>query len=201
MLITFEGIDGCGKTTQLQLLKKRLEDERRIVSSFREPGGTELSEKVRELLLGVGNEMDPVTELLLFSAARSELISRVVKPLLDKDHIILLDRFYDSTIAYQGFGRASLEIDHIFHLNRVASHGLVPDATFYFRVSLEQAEQRRKDTQNDRMEEAGRDFYRRVIEGFEYLVTEENRVIPIQADRSVYDIHKDVWGFVQKMLV
>ena len=200
MLITFEGIDGCGKSTQLQLLKQRLADHGVQVSSFREPGGTELSESVRSLLLDIKNTMHPVTELLLFSAARSELIASVVQPRLEAGEVVLLDRFYDSTVAYQGYGRQSLAIERIRELNRVAAHGLEPEVTFYFKISIEEAERRRAGTEKDRMEDSGRQFYEEVIRGFDELAESEQRVKLIQAQQSVDQIHEEVWNTVSAKL-
>lgn len=184
LLITFEGIDGSGKSTQLQMLERQLTGLGYTVQCFREPGGTTLSEAVRDLLLDPLETMDPVTELLLFSAARSELITREVQPALKQGNIVLLDRFYDSTVAYQGFGRKCLAIEDISRINQTASHGIVPDLTFYFRISLQEASKRTDHLEKDRMEKSGMAFYKAVIEGFEYLAETEERIHIIDANRS-----------------
>jgi dTMP kinase len=197
LLISFEGIDGSGKTTQINLLKKKLEHSGKQVFIFREPGGTEVSEFIRGILLNPDIEIDPVTEILLFSAARSQLIAEKVKPLKSNDKVIILDRFYDSTVAYQGYGRASINLDDIHHLNQIASHGLKPDLTFYLRVSLDVAEQRRSSFTKDRMERAGDTFYGKVIKGFDELSEKEDRIKVINASRTVEEIHDDIWIHVK----
>lgn len=193
MLISFEGIDGSGKTTQLHLLKERLQKNGYIVSDFREPGGTEVSEYIRSLLLNPEIEMNPVTELLLFSAARSELIVQKVKPELEKGHIVLLDRFYDSTIAYQGYGRKSLQIKEIDAMNTIASHKIVPDLTFYIRISFDEAQKRTSHQNKDRMEQSGETFFKDVISGYESLVNSENRFVVLDARQEKDGLHESIW--------
>lgn len=189
MFITFEGIDGSGKSTQIELLKRSLTDKGRSVHVFREPGGTALSEKVRQILLNSDYAIHPVTELLLFSSARAQLIAEKVKPLLEKDEVVILDRFYDSTIAYQGFGRSSLPITEIQKLNDIASHHLEPDVTFYLKISLEEAQKRTARQTKDRMESAGPVFYKKVIEGFDYLEENLLRFVGIDATGSPEQTH------------
>lgn len=193
MFITFEGIDGSGKSTQIQLLKKRLSDDGRAVEVFRDPGGTETSERVREVLLKADLAIHPVTELLLFSSARAQLISEKVNPLLKKNTIVILDRYYDSTIAYQGYGRSSLPVDDIHQLNQIASHHTVPDVTFYLKISLEDAQKRTALQLKDRMEQAGTPFYEKVIEGFDAIAKQEDRFITINAMQKSEQIHQVIW--------
>lgn len=193
MLITFEGIDGSGKSTQIALLKQRLAQEGHKVAVFREPGGTQISEKVRELLLNPAMEMHPVTELLLFSAARAQLVDEKITPLLKRDAIVILDRFYDSTTAYQGYGRASLPLKDIRRLNRIASHQKVPDVTFYLQVTLQQARQRTQSARKDRMERSGATFYKNVVAGFEALAQQEDRFVAVDASGSSDHTHKAIW--------
>lgn len=200
LLISFEGIDGSGKTTQINLLKKKLESEGQDVRFFREPGGTELSEVIRGILLNPDIEIDPVTEMLLFSSARSQLIAEKVKPLIGTNTVILLDRFYDSTVAYQGYGRRSVALEQVHQLNKIASHGLVPDITFYMRLALEVAENRRSKFDKDRMERAGNDFYKSVIKGFDELAASQDRFVTIQADADKNDIHQEILSFVLSKL-
>ena len=192
ILISFEGIDGSGKTTQINLLKKKLEADGHDVYFFREPGGTELSEVIRGILLNPEIEINPVTEMLLFSSARSQLIAEKVKPLQDTNAIVILDRFYDSTVAYQGYGRKSVPLEQVHQLNTIASHGLVPDITFYLRIDLEVAEMRRSKFTKDRMERSGTDFYRAVIGGFDELAKSNDRFVTIQADGHVDAIHEQI---------
>lgn len=193
VFITFEGIDGSGKSTQIKLLEKRLDNEGRKVTVFRDPGGTVVSEKIRNILLNPESEIDPVTELLLFSAARSQLIAEKVLPLLEQGYTVILDRFYDSTIAYQGYGRNSVALERIHQLNRVASHNREPDLTFYLQISLEQAKKRTATKRKDRMEQAGDEFYQKVIEGFDKLAEKEERFIALDATLPEDHIHRQIW--------
>ena len=200
MLITFEGIDGCGKSTQIGLLEEWLNRNGIEFSTFREPGGTELSERIRELLLGAGQQIDPVTELLLFSAARSQLITEKVKPLLDNGQIVLLDRFYDSTTAYQGYGRESVPLSQIQVLNRMAGHGLVPDITFYLQITIDEAERRTASFEKDRMEKSGSGFFKKVKRGFDALSTGHPRFVILDASQSREEIHDQLVQVVQNHL-
>ena len=200
MFITFEGIDGCGKTTQLNKVAEFLKSQGREVLTLREPGGTDISEKIRELLLQSKKEMHSMTELLLFEAARAELIDKVIRPASKEGKIILCDRFYDSTLAYQGFGR-KMDTDDIKLLNRLATGGIKPDLTFYFQVSLDVSKQRSSGRNLDRMESAGDDFFLRVIDGFNKLADDEPaRVIKIDASLGIKDVSDNVIRELKKIL-
>lgn len=192
MLITFEGIDGCGKTTQIENLLDYLEKRKLKVTVFREPGGTDLSEKIRDLLLHEPVNMDFRTELLLFSAARSQLIIEKVVPRLRNGEIVILDRYYDSTVAYQGYGRSSIDIDHIHFLNKLATHNTVPDITFYLKITPEVASERTKNNRKDRMERAGSDFFSRVKKGYDKLAEENKRIISIDSSRDPDTVFQDI---------
>lgn len=200
MFISFEGIDGSGKSTQIKLLRRRLEELQVPVHVFREPGGTELSEQIREILLDAEYDIDPVTELLLFSSARSQLIAEEVKPRLEKGEVVILDRFYDSTTAYQGYGRQSIPLDQIQILNAIASHGLSPDLTFYMRISLDESHKRTHKQHKDRMERSGDAFFRRVINGFDALSEQEPRFITLDAQQPRETVHEQIWGRVEPRL-
>lgn len=189
MLITFEGIDGSGKSTQISLLKDHLTKSGKEVQVLREPGGTDISELIRGMLLNPEIEIDPVTELLLFSSARSQLIAEKVKPLLAKGVVVILDRFYDSTTAYQGYGRKSIPIDQVHQINRIASHEIAPDVTFYLRLSLEESAKRTAHMQKDRMEQSGIEFFHNVIKGFDELSESEDRFVTIDASKNVDEVH------------
>lgn len=197
MLITFEGIDGCGKSTQIEKLKHYFEKEGTTVWLFREPGGTELSEKIRHLLLHDDGEMDPVTELLLFSAARSQLISEKVLPLLREGSVVILDRFYDSTTAYQGYGRHSAPLNEIETLNALATHHTVPDVTFYLRISPQDAERRTAGSEKDRMERSGVEFFKSVADGYDRLAEANERFITIDAAQSIDAIHSEILNHIK----
>ena len=192
MLITFEGIDGCGKSTQIEKLKDYFDNTGINYSVFREPGGTEISERIRSLLLHDTDEMDAVTELLLFSAARSQLIREKVIPLLEQNEIVILDRFYDSTTAYQGFGRNSSSLSDIYTLNKLASHGTVPDLTFYLKIDPQTADQRTKGSEKDRLESAGHDFFKKVATGYDMLASTDKRFRVIDAGRSPEEVHDEI---------
>lgn len=196
MFITFEGIDGSGKSTQIELLQNRLSDIGREVTVFREPGGTLVSEEVREILLNIDAEIHPVTELLLFSAARSQLIAEEVIPLLERDAVVILDRFYDSTTAYQGYGRGSLPLKQIQEINEIASHRQQPDLTFYLKLSLEQAQERTHGQHKDRMERSGEAFFKKVIKGFDALSVSEERFVTLDATAPREQIHQRIWDQV-----
>ena len=200
MFITFEGIDGSGKTTQIELLSEKLTEEGYKVSVFREPGGTEISEQIREILLDTKLDIDPVTELLLFSAARSQLIAEKVVPLQKSGTIVILDRFYDSTTAYQGYGRESVALKQIRELNKVASHDNEPDLTFYMKISLEEAQKRTRKQQKDRMELSGDEFYEKVIKGFDALSLTEKRFVTLDATVPQQKIHSKIWEQVSAQL-
>ena len=130
LFITFEGIDGCGKSTQFQMLKEYLETQGVDFIVVREPGGTVIGEKIREILLNKKNDsMRPLTELLLFEAARAQIAEEVIRPALEKGTCVLCDRFFDSTYAYQGYAR-KLGADKVLLLNDLATAGLEPDITF-----------------------------------------------------------------------
>jgi dTMP kinase len=185
MFITFEGIDGCGKSTQIKLLSELLESKGFVVHQLREPGGTKLSESIRELLLSTKNSINDLSELLLFEAARANLIHDIIKPALERKEFILCDRFFDSTTAYQGYGR-QINLDIINSCNKIATDGIEPDLTFYLKISLETAATRSSDRKHDRIEKAGNEFFERVILGFENLAIENpNRIKIIDAEGSI----------------
>ncbi len=192
MLISFEGIDGCGKSTQIQLLKTHFYSAGKPVEVFREPGGSTISEQIRAILLDTDEEINPVSELLLFSAARAQLIAEKVKPALDRGNIVILDRFYDSTTAYQGFGRQSIDTESIQIINSIASLGNTPDITFYLKISWEESKKRTAHLQEDRMEKAGQKFFERVIEGYNYLSKSEERFVEIDASQPINEIHEQI---------
>ncbi len=200
MLISFEGIDGCGKSTQIDLLKKYFENKGIGFSVFREPGGTEISERIRSLLLHETEEMYPVTELLLFSAARSQLIREKVLPLLKEGKIVILDRFYDSTTAYQGYGRKSADLKSIHVLNHLATHHTAPDLTFYLRIDPKEAEKRTAGTLKDRMENSGLKFFTDVSKGYDELAKKEKRIHTIDATLSPKEMHSQIVEIIENFI-
>ncbi|MEI8134277.1 MAG: dTMP kinase [bacterium] len=199
MFITFEGIDGCGKTTQAQLLRERLQAIGKDVLLLREPGGTELSEQVRTILLNktFTNPLTRETELLLFAASRAQLVREVIRPALDRGTIVLLDRFTDSTLAYQGFGRG-VALKQIEQINQAATGGLEPEITFLLDLPLEIAAERRKDSPEDRIESERTEFHQKVMEGYWYLAQQnEVRIRTIDAKKSQKDIAEKIWEILE----
>jgi len=166
MFVSFEGLDGSGKTTQVERLRARLEADGREVVTAREPGGTALGEQLRALVLH-GGEMTPWAEALLYAAARAELVAEVIEPALARGADVLLDRYFDSSVAYQGIGRG-LGLHEVLELNLLAVGGLVPDRTFVLTVdptsSLE-----RVGGSRDRIEREGEAFHARVAAGYDEL--------------------------------
>ena len=166
MFVTFEGLDGSGKTTQVELLRARLEADGREVVTAREPGGTDLGEQLRGLVLH-GDEMTPWAEALLYAAARAELVAEVVAPALARDADVILDRYLDSSVVYQGIGRG-LGFDEVLELNLLAVGGLLPDRTFV--LALDAATSgRRVGGRPDRIERAGESFHASVAAAYERL--------------------------------
>jgi dTMP kinase len=195
MFITFEGLDFCGKSTQVKLLVKYLEEQNKIVELIREPGGTAISEQVRNILLEKKNsEMFDETELLLFSSSRSQLVREVIIPGLQKGMILISDRFHDSTTAYQAHGRG-LNKDFIKSLNSFVIKNALPDITFFIDIPLEEIEKRKakiKKNELDRIEVSERKFYENVREGYLKLADEEKRFRVINGLKSIEDIHKEI---------
>lgn len=182
MFISFEGLDGSGKTTQIEQLVRGLESEGRTVLRVREPGGTPLSEHVRTLLLDPDADVSPLAELLLFSAARAQLVERVIRPALARGEVIVSDRFYDSTTAYQGGGRALASLDWLRAFHGTVTGGLAPDVTFLLRMAPDAAAERRYGREGDRMEGAGLAFFRRVAEAYDAVaVAEPERFVVLDA--------------------
>ncbi|MDD3732186.1 MAG: dTMP kinase, partial [candidate division Zixibacteria bacterium] len=185
--ITFEGIDGCGKTTQMELAFEYLTASGLTVYKFREPGSTRVAEKIREILLHKDNSLSDITELFLYEAARAEITEKEIHPALKKGHTVLCDRFYDSTTAYQGYGRG-LDIKLVKKLHRIAVGDLTPDLTFLFDLDLKTALSRRG-TSPDRLESQPKAFFERVRQGFLKIAGEERqRIVVIDAAGSVEDV-------------
>jgi len=172
MLITFEGIDGCGKSTQLKQLKEYLERKNYEVVSLREPGGTDFSEKIRELLLHSKYKINPRAELLLFEAARANLVETMILPAINSGKIVLCDRFFDSTTAYQGYGRG-IDIKDVINCNLFATSDIIPDLTFFLNIPVKEANKRAHYRYKDRIESEGEKFYEKVINGFYQIANNE----------------------------
>ena len=205
--ITFEGGEGCGKSTQIRLLAERLRAAGKEVLLTREPGGTALAEKIRSLVREESDDPpNSRAETLLFIASRAQVVENVIRPALASGAWVLCDRFADSTFAYQGYGRG-LDLEELKRINSFATGGLEPDKTILLNVSPEVSAKRMRareaatNTDADRMEKAGDGFHARLRQGFlELAATEPERFAVIQADGSVEEVEETVWNSIQPML-
>ena len=197
LFITFEGADGCGKTTQIKLLDEYLRSKGYKTLLTREHGSKGLGIKLREILLNYDGEVSPQCESFLFLADRAQHVDCIIKPALEKGVIVLCDRHTDSTVAYQGYGRG-LDLEQIHLLNNIATSGLKPDLTFVFDVDVETS-QSRVGAEKDRMESAGIEFFERVRQGFlEISKQEPQRVKVIDSTQTIEKIHEQVVELIAK---
>lgn len=191
LFITFEGIDGCGKSTQLNLLAEYLKEKGLEVIITREPGAVGLGEKLREILLNYDGEVSSNCEAFLFLADRAQHIDTLVKPAIEAGKIVLCDRHTDSTIAYQGYGRG-VDLEQIKMLNKLATSGLKPDLTFVFDIDMETS-QERVGKNKDRMESAGLEFHKKVRQGYLEIAKQEPvRVKVLSGQDSIENIFEEV---------
>jgi dTMP kinase len=196
VFVTFEGLDGSGKTTQAELLAEALRRDGRDVVLTREPGGTELGEQIRSLLLD-SQDVAPWAEAALFAAARAELVDRVIAPALEAGQNVLCDRYIDSSLAYQGVAR-DLGVSSILELNLHATRGLLPDRTFLVLVDPEEARRRRSPT--DRIERAGEDFARAVDEAYRALAEMfPNRIVTVDGSQPADRLAEEIHGRVREL--
>jgi dTMP kinase len=203
--ITFEGIEGCGKTTQIRMTGDDLRRKRIPVLVTEEPGGAALGKHIRKLLLNQGEcRIDAKAELLLFAAARAQHVQEVIRPALAADRVVLCDRFSDATLAYQGFGRG-LNLEFIKRLNHFSAAALAPDLTILFDLPVEVGLERAIDriarlegtAREDRFEREERAFHQKVRDGYLSLVKEEpGRFRVIDASRDVQAIHQEVCAMI-----
>jgi len=209
LFITFEGTEGCGKSTQVALLAERLHARGRRVRTIREPGGTLIGEEIRHTLKHshANAAMTPETELLLMNASRAQLVREIIRPALAAGEVVLCDRFYDSTTAYQGYGR-QLDLKLVEAIIDVAVGATRPDLTLLFLVPSEVSAERLRRRQKtmpfvrDRFEEAERDFFERVATGYEALAAAEpQRVQTVDAGASVETVSAAVWQRVEPFLI
>ena len=199
LFITFEGADGCGKTTQIELLDKYLKDKGYETLLTREPGASGLGVKLREILLNYDGEVSPNCESFLFLADRAQHVDCIIKPAKKEGKIILCDRHTDSTVAYQGYGRG-LDLKRINYLNDIATSGMKPDLTIVFDIDAETSMQR-VGKEKDRMESAGIDFFNKVRQGYlEIAASEPDWVKVISSSDTIENIHKKVVALVENLL-
>jgi dTMP kinase len=200
LLITVEGTDGSGKSTQIDLMKDYIQSKGFDVVLTREPGGTKISEKIRAIILDPENrEMGAVTEMLLYASARAQLVSEIIKPAIESGKVVICDRFVDSSYVYQGFGRG-VDLDMIKNVNIGAVDGIAPDATFFFDVNPEIALKRRiSSTGADRIEKEKMEFHLRVYSGYKKLaMLYPQRIKTIDGSKGVEEVFSDVRGWLDK---
>lgn len=195
-LITFEGGEACGKSTQIKKFAQYLEDNHIDFILSREPGGTEVGEKIRELLLHSKCDMSSTVEFLLFSASRAQHYEKVVKPALDAGKVVLLDRFYDSSFVYQGYA-GNLNLDDLKSVTNFAVNGTEPDLTFLLDISYEDGMKRKQKDENlkklDRIESKGKAYHDKVIQGYLTLAKMfDKRIVVVDASKSIDEVFEKI---------
>ncbi|MDH4102825.1 MAG: dTMP kinase [Thermoleophilia bacterium] len=192
MFVTFEGLDGSGKSTQAELLRKRLEADGEDVIVTREPGGTELGEKIRDLVLH-GGHVTPWAEALLYAAARAQHVDDVIRPALERGASVICDRYVDSSVAYQGVAR-ELGLERVLDLNLTAVGGLMPDRTILLALDVAHLPDRLR-RQHDRLERESGDFHARVAAGYRELAARfPERIVVLDGTLPAETIAEEVYG-------
>ena len=203
LFITFEGTDGGGKTTQIQRLTADLREAGYDVCLTREPGGTPISEQIRDMLLNPDHsEMTATTELLLYAASRAQHVSEVIKPALEAGKVVISSRFADAMVVYQGYGRG-LGLERIHHLNRIATDGVTPDVTFVLDLPVDIGLQRVQNSRGglDRLEREKIEFHRRLREGYQIIASQEpQRLKIIDAQVSPDQVYAQIQAIIQFLL-
>lgn len=200
LFITLEGGDGAGKSTQIENIGSFFEKKGLVVVHSREPGGTRIGEKLRDILLDSSNtEMDDVTEMMIYAAARAQHVRELVKPALEEGSVVICDRFLDSSIAYQAYGRGLGDMVNI--VNSYATDGLPPDITFWMDIDPDAGRERvSKMGDFDRLEMEARDFHYRVYEGYKAIAkSNPERVKRIDASRSVEEISGEIIKYLEEI--
>jgi dTMP kinase len=192
VFVSFEGLDGSGKTTQADLLRARLEADGEDVVATREPGGTELGERIRELVLH-GGHVAPWAEALLYAAARAQNVEEVIRPALERGNSVICDRYVDSSVAYQGVGRG-LGVEVVLDLNLAAVGGLMPDRTFLLLLDPSEIPSRLR-REHDRLESESDDFHARAAAGYAELAARfPERIVVLDGTRPEADLAEEVYG-------
>ena len=203
LFITVEGTDGSGKTTQIMLMEAYLKQKGHEVVLTREPGGTRISEKIREIVLDPENdEMGITAEMLLYASARAQLVSQIIRPAIESGKTVICDRFVDSSFVYQGFGRG-IDLKTIEEVNKLAIEGIWPDITFFFDIDPEVALRRRiAATTADRIEKEKIEFHKRVYSGYKKLsLLYPERIKMIDSNKSIEEISKEVVQWLSKLTI
>lgn len=201
-LVSFEGGDGCGKSTQIKLFTEFLKRENIDFICTREPGGTDVGEEIREILLHSKGKMSAETEFLLFSASRSKIVEDVIKPALKEGKVVVLDRYYDSSYTYQGYA-GDLKVKDLENITGFAIKGTVPNLTFLLDLSYEDAMKRKNKDEKlkdlDRIESKGKEYHNKVRQGYLLLAKKnKKRIVVIDANQSVEKIEKQIQDVFQK---
>lgn len=208
IFITLEGMDASGTTTQRKKIQQVLEERGLVLGKdfvlTREPGGTDISEQIRTLLLDptYKGQMDDVTEMYLYAASRSNHVKNVILPSLDDGKIVISERFVDSSLVYQGVAR-NLGVDTVFQMNQLALHNVMPDLTFYLIVSQEVSEARQQKSHRvkDRLEQEGKKFFDTIGIAYQDLAKRfPDRVVLIDADRSIEEVHEEIMRHIDLLL-
>ncbi|HNZ40508.1 MAG TPA: dTMP kinase [Clostridia bacterium] len=202
MIISFEGTDGSGKTTQIKALSRYLEEKGYMPAILREPGGTRIGEEIRSILLNSDNtEMASLTEMLLYASSRAQMMEEKVEPLLKEGKIVILDRFFDSSLAYQAYGR-DLNFDAVLSINLAAVKNIVPKITFFIDITPEQSLKRRQNaTATDRLENEDMSFHYKVYEGYKKLLERfPERIIRIDGTKEAREITNEITSYVDNVL-
>ena len=200
LFITLEGGDGAGKSTQINNIREYFQSRGYDCLITREPGGTSIGEKLREILLDAGNgEMEAVTEMLVYAASRSQHVRELIRPAVEAGRVVICDRFKDSSLAYQGAGRELGDI--VETVNNIAVDGMVPDITFWMDIDPETGKARAAQVgEPDRLEKEKLDFHLRVYEGFKALQAENpDRIKRIDATQSIEDIREEIYGYLDEL--
>jgi dTMP kinase len=201
LLIALEGPDGCGKSTQVQLLDEYFRVRGYDVIRTREPGGTIISEKIRNIILdNNNNEMGNMCEALLYAASRAQLADEVIKPALDEGKMVICDRFVYSSMVYQGIGR-ELGMEVIKTINEAALRGIEADLVFMISIPYEEGlERKRKQKELDRLENVGNEFHKKVFDGYSKISEIYDRIIVINGNQSVEEIHKEIINHIEQKI-